>query len=291
MDAPTSSQIYPETVPGVRLQREEGAWKYIDLGSSLGDATLQELLRTLPTELELCFFDYRFGDRIGDMNGLYVMLQVFEGQCYFWRGNHGRTSPLETKSIPEAAQMIQTNIVQEDAFLYLVPAARRFETRPDFRWKDAPERAPDGQGELLRHLLSAIAYRFRTAVRGMGRDFGDFADGPAVRTPRETVHFMRRQLHFVEAQFRTETAPEIEARSWTEEVKAFPAVLQRLDEALLHHSPNEILFKKLLQGPLSEIQVQIGQLLLLRRAFGYPVIERNLFNAEIRTGNTRGELF
>jgi hypothetical protein len=284
MGMSTSAPAYPESVSGIKLLREEGAWKYIDLEDGLAEESLIALLREMPKDRELCFFEYQFGDLMSDTSGLYVMLQVFEGVCYFWKGNHGRTSALESMSFSEAAALIQKNTSQEDAFLYLVPVAGRFETRPDFRWHKAPERSPDSQGELVRHTLSSLAFRFQRVVRHQTNEFGDFAAGQAARTPLEIVHHMRGVMTFTASELSGQPRAKIEQLPWLDEIAAFNALLVRLDEIFLANSFNEILFKKLIQGPISDAITHVGQLAMLRRLYGNPVPGMNFFEAEIATG-------
>jgi hypothetical protein len=220
------------------------------------------------------------------------MMQVYDGACYYWKGNHGRSSALEKLSFEEAAALIQKNTVQPDAFLYLVPAARRFELRPDFRWHKAPDRAPDDSGELVRHLLATLAFRFQRIVKNQTGDpiahgFGSFAAGQAVRTPAEIVRHMRGVLSFVAAELTGEPRPVIEELTWHEEIIAFHAILQRLDGLFLKDSYPERLHKRLLQGPITDVFTHIGQIALLRRLFGNPVPGMDFFSAEIRTGNLK----
>lgn len=286
METSTSVLAYPETVSGIKLLREEGAWKYIDLADGLTEDSLMELFNTMPKDRELCFYEYQFGDLMSDTNGMYVMLQVFEDVCYFWKGNHGRTSSLEWMTFAEAAAMIQKNTSQEDAFLYLVPVAGRFEQRPDFRWHQAPERSPDLQGELARHTLSTLSFRFQRAVRHQTAEFGDFAAGQAVRSPLEIVHHMRNVMAFTASELTGEPRPKLEQLKWTEEIAAFHKVLGKLDEILLTKSYNEILYKKLIQGPISDAITHVGQISMLRRMYGNPVAGMDFFNAEIPTGKS-----
>lgn len=286
METANSKQEFPDNIPGIALLREEGAWKYIDVAAGVPRESLLAMLREMPHNRELCFFEYNDAQQVGDEGGLYVMLQTFRNACYFWKGGQGKETNLERMDISEAADFILANLGPKDAFLYLVPMARRFEERTDFRWHDAPERAADNQAEILRHLLATVALRFQLVVAEAGMNFGDFAGGQGVRTPSEIVFHMRDVLTATWSKLTNAPRPKLTQESWDGEVAGLHAVLAQLDRALLTATANEMLYKKLLQGPLSDVLTHVGQLSMLRRMFGNPLPGRNYFAAPVRTGNT-----
>ena len=285
------TQEFPENISGINLLREEGAWKYIDVSQEVPRASLLQLLREMPGDRELCFFEYDNAEQIGDGNGMYVMLQTFRNVCYFWKGSHGKASPLERMDIADAGDFILQHLGPKDAFLYLVPNNRRFQDRADFRWHNAPERAEDGQAELLRHLVATIAYRFQRVVNQCDPEFGDFSVGEGVRTPREITHHMRDVIAATYEKLVDQPRVKLVEESWQGEIATFHQALEALDQALISSSASELLFKKLLQGPLSDVLTHIGQVAMLRRMYGSPVPGVNYFRGQVRTGNTSSNQF
>ena len=280
----TKERTFPENIEGISLAHVDGTWKYIDVQADLKRESLQNLLAAMPRELELCFFEYSHGDQIGDTTGMYVMVQVFEGYCLYWKGNHGRTSELQRMRFAEMAAWILENVKAEDAFLYLVPMTRRFETRQDFRWQVAPVQAYDDQAEILRHSLATTYYRLKRAVGGSTAEFGDFEAGGGVRKPREILHHMRQVMEFTRAELSGEARIRTEPLAWEDEIQGFYATLAALDQVLLTFSPNELLFKKLFQGPFSDVLTHVGQISMLRRMYGEPVTGESYFRAKVPTG-------
>lgn len=140
---------------------------------------------------------------------------------------------------------------------------------------------------LLRHLLATLAYRTQVALRGAPPDFGEFAAGHGVRTPRELMNHMANLIGFTTRALRGEpVAPLDETGNLSEEVARFHALLGDLS-ALLDETPLELdeTSDRLLQGPLSDAMTHVGQLALLRRLAGSPVGPQSYFRAPITREN------
>lgn len=142
----------------------------------------------------------------------------------------------------------------------------------------------DDKRSLLRHFLAALAYRTQKALRGAPATFGDFRAAEGVRTPTELVRHMTSVLgyartFFIGGHYRPEPLP-----SLNEEVIRFHDMLQELARHIEAGSPllQGISAERLLQGPFSDAMTHAGQLALLRRLFGVPVLSENFVFADIQ---------
>lgn len=139
---------------------------------------------------------------------------------------------------------------------------------------------------ILRHFLGALAYRTQKALREAPSDFGEFAAGSQVRTPRELVRHMTSVLGyartcFLGGRYRPDPLPTLRA-----EVERFHDMLSDLSDHLERGDPlSEVTHEQLLQGPLSDAMTHAGQLALLRRLHGSPVPPENFIVADIDPTN------
>jgi hypothetical protein len=136
---------------------------------------------------------------------------------------------------------------------------------------------------LLRHFLSALAYRTQKALRGAPVGFEAFSAGGGVRTPRELVRHMTSVLGyartlFVGGKYRPEPLP-----SLGEEAARFHEMLGELGRHLEGDAslPPGVSAERLLQGPLSDAMAHAGQLAMLRRLAGAPVAPENFLVADV----------
>ncbi len=77
---------------------------------------------------------------------------------------------------------------------------------------------------------------------------------------------------------------------WNDEVDRFFAVLAKFDAVLAGESPLACPPEQLLQGPVADALTHVGQLAMLRRASGSPMIGESYFKAEITIGNVSKQL-
>ena len=144
----------------------------------------------------------------------------------------------------------------------------------------------DERREVLRHFLTALAYRTQKALRGCPPDFAEYQAGAGVRTPRELVQHMTSVLgyartFFVGGIFRAEPLD-----SLTAEIERFHGVLADLAQHLAQGTPlRELSYEQLLQGPLSDAMTHAGQLAMLRRLAGSPVPSENFLMADVSADN------
>ena len=134
----------------------------------------------------------------------------------------------------------------------------------------------------VRHVLATLAYRLEGAVRGAGEGFGEFDAGSGVRTPLEILRHMTRLMRFSAKQLGDDVSLEPKEVSWSQELGRFRRGLVRLDELLADSlEPREIL----LQGPICDAMTHVGQIAMLRRMHGEPVVGENFMKAEISPGS------
>ena len=139
---------------------------------------------------------------------------------------------------------------------------------------------------MLRHFLAALAYRTQKALRDAPEDFGDFASGNHVRTPKELVRHMTSVLGYARTFFvGGEYQPE-PLRTLQEEVDRFHEMLEQLRSSLDSEMQlNGLTEEQLLQGQFSDAMTHAGQLAILRRLHGAPVPSENFIHAAISADN------
>lgn len=127
--------------------------------------------------------------------------------------------------------------------------------------------------ELLRRYLAALAYRFEHVTGNAPADFGDFAAGAEVRTPRQLVRHMTGLVRFAQAQFEDVTLERLEPLEWDEERARFLASLRALDRVFARGlaPKGEVRLEQLWQGHLTDTLTHVGQLATLRRLAGSPL--------------------
>lgn len=140
----------------------------------------------------------------------------------------------------------------------------------------------------LRHLLAAIAYRFHAAVADAPESFRDYDPGQGVRSPRALLTHCVEVLRVARSTFEPgidiqNAAPDHDA--WDDLVGAFHHELDHLDEHLKQESPaHEWTLEKVVQGPFADVLTHIGQLTLLRRLEGHPVVRQSYIRARVQEG-------
>ena len=143
----------------------------------------------------------------------------------------------------------------------------------------------DPQRQLLRHLVATIAFRGGVAVADTPPGFADFKIRDDVRSPVEIVshiadlvegsHFlMKGQLVYLN------TAP----ATWSETIARLDSTIRDFDGYLASDEHSEQKLENIIQGPIADALTHIGQIVMLRRAFGSPIHPESYFAAEIVPG-------
>jgi hypothetical protein len=133
----------------------------------------------------------------------------------------------------------------------------------------------DDQRVLLRHFLAALAYRTQKALRDAPPNFSEFRPPLLVRTPHELIRHMDSVLgyartFFIGGTYRPPVLPDLAAA-----VAHFHEILADVARHLeLRTELRGITAEILLQGPFSDAMTHVGQLAMLRRLAGSPVLLR-----------------
>lgn len=142
------------------------------------------------------------------------------------------------------------------------------------------------KNELLRHSLSTINYRFDIAVNGLDNGFTGFLAGNDVKSPDELLAHMIyltkcKSINIIEDKSLKE--PTLN-NTFLEKIDIFKSSIVTLDKILVINDIDINTKKTLVQGPISDVFTHIGQLLTLRRLYGYPANSGNYATAKLKIG-------
>lgn len=144
---------------------------------------------------------------------------------------------------------------------------------------------PDTKRELLRHLVATIAFRANVSFRDAPETFGSFQLSQEVRTPAELVghlgDLMTGSLMLLSGEMRI---IESSGLTWTDAIDRFRRAIRDLEDFLASDAPISIPIEKLIQGPVADSLTHVGQIVMLRRAAGFPVRSEPYFQADIAAG-------
>jgi hypothetical protein len=144
--------------------------------------------------------------------------------------------------------------------------------------------------ELLRHGLATIAYRGAKVLRDAPQEFGDLKVGETTRSPSQILAHLADLLDWAfELAHGNYVWHDTTPGPWDETVARFFAGLARLDEYFASDASLGFSEEQLLQGPIADALTHIGQLAMLRRLAGSPVIGESYFKADIVTGRVGPE--
>lgn len=144
---------------------------------------------------------------------------------------------------------------------------------------------PDPARQLLRHTLATVAYRGGKALRGAPDRFGTFHIGDKTRTPAQILAHMGDLFDWALSIAQGKQAwNDSTPLSWNAEVERFFATLQKFDDYLASSEPLHGSAEGLFQGPVADALNHIGQIAMLRRQAGAPILGENYFKADIAAG-------
>jgi hypothetical protein len=150
--------------------------------------------------------------------------------------------------------------------------------------------SPDSARRLLRHTLATVAYRGGKALRGAPDHFGTFHIGDKTRTPAQILAHMGDLFDWALSiaqgkQVWHDSTP----LPWNAEVERFFAAIQKFDDYLVSSEPLLGSAEGLFQGPVADALNHIGQIAMLRRLAGSPILGENYFKADIAAGRVGPE--
>ena len=138
---------------------------------------------------------------------------------------------------------------------------------------------------MLRHLLATLAYRGTRILSDMPSHIATLRPGDSVRTPVEILNHINGVLMYAHSHMTPYDSTRPPLGEWHDEVARFFEVLRRLDDSIRDRTPlvgtNE---EKLLQGPLADAMLHLGQIGIFRRLAGSPVAAENYLHASIVAG-------
>ncbi|HAW32752.1 MAG TPA: hypothetical protein DCY03_32375, partial [Planctomycetaceae bacterium] len=142
--------------------------------------------------------------------------------------------------------------------------------------------------DALRHFLATLAYRGTNVLQDLPVEIATFRPAETVRTPVEILNHINGVLTYAVSFFTPLTSTRPEPVDWNIEVERFFQVLTRLDQLLAEDVPlKEVSEEQLLQGPLADAMLHLGQIGIFRRMGGSPVAAENYVQADIQIGSLR----
>jgi len=143
----------------------------------------------------------------------------------------------------------------------------------------------DAARQLLRHTLATVAYRGGKALRGSPDHFASFHIGDKTRTPAQILAHVGDLFDWALSIAQGQQAwRDSTPLSWNAEIDRFFAAVKKFDDHLASGEPLDGSAEGLFQGPVADALNHIGQIAMLRRLAGSPIMGENYFKAEIAAG-------
>ncbi len=143
----------------------------------------------------------------------------------------------------------------------------------------------DPARQLLRHTLATVAYRGGKALRGSPDHFASFHIGDKTRTPAQILAHVGDLFDWALSIAQGQQAwRDSTPLSWNAEIDRFFAAVKKFDDYLASGEPLDGSAEGLFQGPVADALNHIGQIAMLRRLAGSPIMGENYFKAEIAAG-------
>ncbi len=143
----------------------------------------------------------------------------------------------------------------------------------------------DPARQLLRHTLATVAYRGGKALRGSPDHFASFHIGDKTRTPAQILAHVGDLFDWALSIAQGQQAwHDSTPLPWDAEVARFFAAIKKFDDVLASGEPLHGSAEGIFQGPVADALTHIGQIAMLRRLAGSPIMGENYFKAEIAAG-------
>lgn len=148
-----------------------------------------------------------------------------------------------------------------------------------------PTAFPEGERALLRHMLAVLAYRGGKAIRNAPAGFGPYQPEGCLNSP---VRLLSHVNDLIEWAHRWSRGDKVYRMSrpgeWDDEVSRFHTALTEFDHSLTCGDEMQARVETLFQAPIADALTHIGQIALLRRMAGDPVLGEAYRLAEISAG-------
>ncbi len=127
---------------------------------------------------------------------------------------------------------------------------------------------------LLRHMLATIAYRCGKTIRGAPEGFGSFRAPGSLNTPVLLLAHIGDLIEWAcrWCQGEEESYKVSEPLDWDGEVARFYGALEGFDQFLASDGNLQASLEAVFQAPIADALTHIGQLALLRRMAGDPIL-------------------
>ena len=150
--------------------------------------------------------------------------------------------------------------------------------------------SPDTARQLLRHTLATVAYRGGKALRGAPDRFATFHIGDKTRTPAQILVHMGDLFDWALSIAQGKQAwHDSSPLPWNAEVDRFFAAIRKFDDYLASSEPLHGSAEGLFQGPVADALNHVGQIAMLRRLAGSPIMGENYLKADIIAGRVGPE--
>ncbi|HEY2787351.1 MAG TPA: hypothetical protein VGJ05_20510 [Fimbriiglobus sp.] len=138
---------------------------------------------------------------------------------------------------------------------------------------------------FLRHTVAALSYRAARACENTPPGFDLVRAADSTRTAGQILAHMGDLFdwatsHALGAPVWNVATP----MSWGKEVARFFAALAQFDAVLAAETPLACPAERLFQGPIADAITHVGQLAMLRRLAGSPMLGENYYKADIMVG-------
>jgi hypothetical protein len=148
----------------------------------------------------------------------------------------------------------------------------------------------DSARQLLRHTVATVAYRGGKALREAPDHFSSYHIGDKTRTPAQILAHIGDLFDWALSiaqgkQTWSNSAP----LPWNAEIERFFAVVKKFDDYLASGEPLGGSAEGLFQGPVADALTHIGQIAMLRRLAGSPILGENYFRADVAAGRVGPE--
>ncbi len=138
---------------------------------------------------------------------------------------------------------------------------------------------------MLQHTLATLAYRSAKALRGAPEGFAEFRVADKSRTPGQILAHLSDLLDWALWLAKGEHRwHDSEPLDWDRGTARFFAALEALDAYLGSEAPLACSPERLFQGPVADALTHVGQISMLRRLAGAPVLGENYYLAHIAAG-------
>jgi hypothetical protein len=148
----------------------------------------------------------------------------------------------------------------------------------------------DPARHLLRHTVATVAYRAAKALRGAPEHFPSFHIGDKTRTPAQILAHMGDLFDWVLSIAEgKQTWHDSTPLPWNAEVERFFAAVKKCDDYLASAESLDASVEAIFQGGIADALTHVGQIAMLRRLGGSPILGENYFKADIAVGRIGAE--